>query len=174
MRLSEAWRRADRLPSVIVTAASADHKIISEAMQACRKKGRVVLVGDVGLNLKRADIYEKELDFLVSTSYGPGRYDRRYEEDGLEYPIGQVRWTENRNMAEYLELLAAGRVRLEPMLQARYPLAEAAAAYAALGAGPGAPLAALLEYSEGAVGTGGRRGGARTMSQQEATLGLHP
>lgn len=138
----------------IITAASESDALVSLAFRLCRKKGRVVLVGDVGLNLKRADIYEKELDFLVSTSYGPGRYDRRYEEDGLEYPIGQVRWTENRNMAEYLELLAAGRVRLGPMLQARFPLEKAAEAYAALGAGPGAPLAALLEYPEGSGGAG--------------------
>lgn len=154
--LQQIYRATDGFGAdgAIITAASDSDALVSLAFRLCRKKGRVVLVGDVGLNLKRADIYEKELDFLVSTSYGPGRYDRRYEEDGLEYPIGQVRWTENRNMAEYLELLTAGRVRLEPMLQARYPLAEAAAAYAALGAGPGAPLAALLEYPEGAGGTG--------------------
>ena len=75
----------------------------------CRKKGRVVLVGDVGLNLNRADFYVKEIDFLISTSYGPGRYDQRYEEHGLDYPIGYVRWTENRNMHEYLRLIDDGR-----------------------------------------------------------------
>ena len=70
-----------------------------------RFEGRVVLVGDVGLHLNRADFYAKELDFFISSSYGPGRYDRIYEEQGLDYPVAFVRWTENRNMAEYLHLL---------------------------------------------------------------------
>lgn len=133
----------------ILTAASESDALVSLAFRLCRKKGRVVLVGDVGLNLKRADIYEKELDFLVSTSYGPGRYDRRYEEEGLDYPIGQVRWTENRNMQEYLALLAAGRVRPGALLETKYPVADAAAAYAALAGG--GRLAALLEYPGTAI-----------------------
>ena len=100
---------------VIVTAASPSNEIIATAFRMCRRKARVVLVGDVGLDIKRADIYAKELDFLVSTSYGPGRYDRVYEESGLDYPIAYVRWTENRNLAEYLRQIAAGRVRLDGM-----------------------------------------------------------
>src|SRR4029077_13969017 len=95
---------------VIITAASPSDAVVSTAFKMCRKKGRVVLVGDVGLNLNRADFYEKELDFFISTSYGPGRYDRQYEEKGLDYPVGFVRWTENRNMGEYLRLLAGGQV----------------------------------------------------------------
>ena len=134
----------------IITAASDSDALVSLAFRLCRKKGRVVLVGDVGLNLKRADIYEKELDFLVSTSYGPGRYDRRYEEEGLDYPIGQVRWTENRNMQEYLALLAAGRVKPVALLETKYPVSDAAAAYAGLAGG--SRLAALLEYPEASQG----------------------
>ena len=88
--------------AVLITAATESDEVVRQAMQACRKKGRVVLVGDVGLHLQRADIYEKELDFLISTSYGPGRYDDVYEQEGQDYPIGYVRWTENRNMEEYL------------------------------------------------------------------------
>lgn len=132
---------------VVITAAGSSDEILSLAFRICRKKGRVVLVGDVGLNIQRADIYEKELDFLVSSSYGPGRYDRRYEEDGLDYPIGYVRWTENRNMAEYLALLAAGRVRADVLTATRVALDAAPAAYAALGAGEARPLAVVLEYS---------------------------
>jgi predicted dehydrogenase/threonine dehydrogenase-like Zn-dependent dehydrogenase len=134
---------------VIVTAATPSDAVISTAFRMCRRKGRVVLVGDVGLHLDRADIYAKELDFLVSTSYGPGRYDRRYEEEGLDYPIGYVRWTENRNLAEYLRLFADGRVDLGPLLAARWPLDEAAAAYAALRAGDERPIAAILDYPAG-------------------------
>jgi len=128
----------------LITASSGSDSIVSLAFRLCRKKGRVVLVGDVGLNLNRADIYEKELDFLVSTSYGPGRYDRRYEEDGLDYPIGHVRWTENRNMAEYLALLAAGRIRVDQLIAGRYPVENAPAAYKSLN--EGGALLALLQY----------------------------
>lgn len=131
---------------VVVTAASPSDAILSTAFRMCRRKGRVVLVGDVGLHLDRADIYPKELDFLVSTSYGPGRYDRNYEERGLDYPAAYVRWTENRNMAEYLRLVAEGRVRVEPLAERVYPVAEAGAAYAALGAEGERPLVALLSY----------------------------
>lgn len=101
---------------VVITAAAQSSEIISAAFQMCRKKGRVVLVGDVGLDLKRDDIYEKELDFLISTSYGPGRYDYNYEEKGKEYPLAYVRWSENRNMKEYLRLLATKKVDIDPLI----------------------------------------------------------
>jgi predicted dehydrogenase/threonine dehydrogenase-like Zn-dependent dehydrogenase len=137
--------------AVIVTAATAAHDLINHSMAACRRKGRVVLVGDVGLNLQRDALYSRELDFLVSTSYGPGRYDADYEEAGIDYPLPYVRWTENRNMAAYLELLAEGRVTLEPLSRQSWPVAEAASAYAALGGEGAKPLVALLEYPPGAL-----------------------
>lgn len=130
---------------VIITAATPSDAVASSAFKMCRKKGRVVLVGDVGLNLNRADFYVKEIDFLISTSYGPGRYDQRYEEQGLDYPISYVRWTENRNMAEYLRLIGDGRVQIAPLVAARFPIEEAAAAYAAIG-GADKPLVVLLTY----------------------------
>lgn len=130
---------------VIITAATSSDAVVSSAFRMCRKKGRVVLVGDVGLNLNRSDFYVKELDFRISTSYGPGRYDQRYEEQGLDYPISYVRWTENRNMAQYLRLIAEGRVQVAPLVAARYPIAEATAAYAAI-EGADKPLVVLLTY----------------------------
>jgi predicted dehydrogenase/threonine dehydrogenase-like Zn-dependent dehydrogenase len=137
---------------VIITAAAASNAIVSAAFRMCRRKGRVVLVGDVGLDLDREDIYRKELDFFVSTSYGPGRYDERYEEHGVDYPVGYVRWTENRNMAEYLRLIAAGRVRVQPLVASVHPVDEADQAYAAL-SGDARPLMVLLSYpqAEGAA-----------------------
>ena len=117
-------------------------------MQACRKKGRVVLVGDVGLHLQRSDMYEKELDFLISTSYGPGRYDDVYELEGQDYPIGYVRWTENRNMEEYLRLLAEGRVSLDGLGQETFPVDDAETAYEALKSSETKPLLVLLSYPE--------------------------
>jgi predicted dehydrogenase/threonine dehydrogenase-like Zn-dependent dehydrogenase len=132
--------------AVIITAASPSDAVVSKAFKVCRKKGRVILVGDVGLNLNRSDFYSKEIDFLISTSYGPGRYDERYEEGGLDYPIGYVRWTENRNMAEYLRLIADGRVQVTPMVSARFPIEEVTAAYATID-GSSKPLVALITYS---------------------------
>ncbi len=131
---------------VIITAAASTSEIVSTAFRMCRRKGRVVLVGDVGLDIKREDIYTKELDFFISTSYGPGRYDARYEEHGLDYPIGYVRWTENRNMAEYLRLVAEGRIDLDAMIARVYPVDEAPAAYEALKSGADRPLMVLLSY----------------------------
>lgn len=134
--------------AVIVTAATESNQVISEAMQACRKKGRVVLVGDVGLDLNRADFYKKELDFLISTSYGPGRYDPFYEEDGRDYPIAYVRWTENRNMQAYVDLLTKGKVRLGNLYHPPYPIDKAGEAYDALKGSGDKPLLVLLEYPE--------------------------
>lgn len=131
---------------VIITAATSSDQVMSTAFAMCRKKGRVVLVGDVGLNLNRADFYQKELDFYISSSYGPGRYDANYEEHGVDYPIGYVRWTENRNMAEYLRQVADGHVRLDPLLTATYPLDEATEAYNALSDPNTKPLMVLLSY----------------------------
>ena len=131
---------------VLITAATRSDAVVSNAFRMCRKKGRVVLIGDVGLDLNRADFYEKELDFFISSSYGPGRYDRRYEEGGLDYPVGYVRWTENRNMAEYLRQLADGRVRVRPLIGATWPVEQAADAYAALEDPSDRPIAAVLSY----------------------------
>jgi predicted dehydrogenase len=132
------------LDAVILTAATASHEPINLAMRLARRKGRVVVVGDVGLHAERQEMYRKELDLLMSTSYGPGRYDPLYEEDGVDYPFGYVRWTENRNMAAYLDLVATGRVRLEGLIPAPMPLADAARAYETLREGDG-PLTVLLE-----------------------------
>ena len=133
---------------VIIAAATPSDAVASTAFRMCRRKGRVVLVGDVGLHLNRADFYQKEIDFLISSSYGPGRYDHRYEEQGLDYPAAYVRWTENRNMAEYLRLLAEGRVRVAPLVTGTFPVDRADDAYAELQRAPAAHLMVLLHYPE--------------------------
>ena len=109
--------------------ASPSNDIVSSAFSFCRKKGRVVLVGDVGLNLNRDDFYLKELDFFISSSYGPGRYDSNYEELGLDYPIGYVRWTENRNMAEYIRLISINKVSIDPLISNIYNVSDIESAY---------------------------------------------
>jgi predicted dehydrogenase/threonine dehydrogenase-like Zn-dependent dehydrogenase len=131
---------------VIITAATPSDAVMSTAFKMCRRKGRVVLVGDVGLNLNRADFYNKEIDFFISTSYGPGRYDNRYEEQGYDYPVAYVRWTENRNMSEYLRLLSERKLDLEPLKICVFPVDKTTEAYDAL-KGADRPLMVVLEYS---------------------------
>ncbi|HYG74486.1 MAG TPA: bi-domain-containing oxidoreductase [Planctomycetota bacterium] len=133
---------------VIITAATPSDAVVSTAFKMCRRKGRVVLVGDVGLHLQREDFYQKEIDFLISTSYGPGRYDRNYEEKNMEYPIAYVRWTENRNMIEYLRLLAEKKVNIAPLISDTFPVTESEAAYNKLKTGGGKSLIVLLKYPE--------------------------
>ena len=131
---------------VIITAATASNGPLSEAFQMCRRKGRVVLVGVVGPEFKREDMYPKELDFVISTSYGPGRYDEQYERLGHDYPYGYVRWTEKRNMEAYLHMIAAGSVRLDRILTDRFPVEEAPLAYDAF-ASEQKPLLVALTYA---------------------------
>ncbi|MBN1265945.1 MAG: bi-domain-containing oxidoreductase [Anaerolineales bacterium] len=132
--------------STIITAASEGNELVQQAMEVTRKKGRVVVVGAVGLGLQRSPFYEKEIDFLISTSYGPGRYDPRYENQGLDYPYAYVRWTERRNMAEYLRLIAADRVKLDDVLEKEVDLSQAAYAYQMLDSGDPRPLGVVLCY----------------------------
>ena len=131
--------------AVIVTAGGSTDQIISQAFNMCRKKGRVVLVGDVGLGMKRSDIFQKELEFRISTSYGPGRYDPTYEEGGIDYPISYVRWTENRNMEEYLRLLQSNKVVLKNLITNVVNIDDAAEAYQALKEGS-SDLMVLIRY----------------------------
>lgn len=133
---------------VIVTAATSSDELLSQSFKMCRRKGRVVLVGVAGMNLKREDMYRKELDFLISTSYGPGRYDSNYEEKGQDYPYGYVRFTEKRNLESYLRLLADGRLRIDDMIEKIYPAEESGEAYEVLKTGENRPLIVLLKYAE--------------------------
>jgi predicted dehydrogenase len=115
-------------------------------MKCCRRKARVVIVGDVSLHIERADLYAKELDVLISTSYGPGRYDPVYAEGGHDYPIADVRWTENRNMQAYLGLISQGAMRLEPLRAGVFDVDRAAQAYDALKSAE--RMIAILSYPE--------------------------
>ena len=132
---------------VIITAASSSDQIISDAFKMCRKKGKVVLVGDIGLNINRADIYAKELDFKISTSYGPGRYDNQYEEKGIDYPVSYVRWTENRNIQSYLSLLAQAKISLDHINANIFDIDDAGKAYRSL-ADDSKPMLAYLQYQD--------------------------
>src|ERR1043166_4668985 len=140
-----AFSRGRGIDAVLITAATRSSEPVHQAALMCRKRGRIVLVGVAGLELSRADFYEKELSFQVSCSYGPGRYDPQYEERGVDYPVGFVRWTEQRNFEAVLDMMADGRLDVSPLLSHRFPISEAAAAYRAL-SGSAPSLGILLEY----------------------------
>jgi predicted dehydrogenase len=130
---------------VLITAATSSSEPVHVAAQACRQRGRIVLVGVTGLELRRDLFYKKELSFQVSCSYGPGRYDHAYEQQGHDYPIGFVRWTEQRNFQAVLHALANGSLRTEPLISHRFPIEQAAAAYELLSS-PEPSLGILLRY----------------------------
>lgn len=140
-----AFSRGSGVDGVIITASSKSSDPVVQAARMCRKRGRIVLVGVTGLELNRSDFYEKELSFQVSCSYGPGRYDPAYEEQGHDYPIGFVRWTEQRNFEAVLDLMAAGQIDTSTLITHRFAFAEATAAYSAIFDEKGA-LGILLKY----------------------------
>lgn len=129
---------------VLITASDRESEVVSQAARMSRRRGKIVLIGVVGLNLSRAEFYEKELTFQVSCSYGPGRYDDDYEQKGLDYPLPYVRWTENRNFQAVLQLLATGLLDVQPFITEVVPLAEYDKIYGEIGASRA--IASLLSY----------------------------
>jgi predicted dehydrogenase/NADPH:quinone reductase-like Zn-dependent oxidoreductase len=133
--------------ATLITAATSAPGICQNAIEMTRRKGRVVVVGAVPLEFERDPFYRNEIDFLISGSYGPGRYDPAYEEGGQDYPYAYVRWTENRNMQAIVQMIADGTLRLDRLISAEYAFAEADQAFAALSAeGPARPLGVVLKY----------------------------
>lgn len=133
--------------AVLITAATDSDEPVRNAARMCRQRGRIVLVGVAGLNLSRADFYEKELTFQVSCSYGPGRYDPDYEEGGQDYPFGLVRWTEQRNFEAFLGIVADKGIDLGPLKTGEFPVAQAVEAYAMIGRDP-LCLGVMLRFSD--------------------------
>ena len=140
-----AFSRGRGADAVIITAATKSNEPMHQAARMSRKRGRIVLVGVVGLELSRADFFEKELTFQVSCSYGPGRYDPAYEDKGNDYPVGFVRWTEQRNFEAVLDMLADRRLDAQALVSHRFELSRVEEAYA-LVAGAGPSLGIVLEY----------------------------
>ncbi len=137
----------DGADAVIVAARTQSSAPVNQAFEICRERGRVVIVGAVGMELEREQYYRKEIDLRISRSYGPGRYDPQYEQKGMAYPLGYVRWTETRNLAAFLELVAQGKVAVKPLISAEYDIAQAAEAYSAATAGDADSVAVLFRYT---------------------------
>jgi predicted dehydrogenase/threonine dehydrogenase-like Zn-dependent dehydrogenase len=137
-------RGADR---TLITAATKSNAVVNLAMDVTRQKGTVVLVGDVGLKIEREVFYRKEIDVLMSTSYGPGRYDPVYEAEGHDYPFAYVRWTINRNVQTYLDLIAKGRLQIQPLVDRVVAVEETPVIYRELADADGSqPLGVLIRY----------------------------
>jgi predicted dehydrogenase/threonine dehydrogenase-like Zn-dependent dehydrogenase len=132
---------------VIITASAKGDDIVSQAARMSRKRGRIILVGVVGLHISRAEFYEKELTFQVSCSYGPGRYDEAYEQKGQDYPIGFVRWTEKRNFEAVLQAISAGQLDVKSLITRRVKLEDYAQVYGNMG--KSGAIASILVYPEG-------------------------
>jgi predicted dehydrogenase/threonine dehydrogenase-like Zn-dependent dehydrogenase len=147
--VSEVQTRTQQLgvDATLITAATSTPGICQSALEMTRRKGRVVVVGAVPLEFDRDPFYRNEIDFLISSSYGPGRYDSTYEEGGQDYPYAYVRWTENRNMQAILQMIADGTLRLDRLISAEYPIEEADQAFETLSAeGAERPLGVVLKY----------------------------
>ena len=141
---AKAFSRGLGVDAVIITASTRSNEPVSQAATMCRKRGRVVLVGVVGLELSRSDFYEKEISFQVSCSYGPGRYDNEYEEKGNDYPVGFVRWTQQRNFEAVLDLMSSGAIDMKPLISRRFEIEDAVDAYKHLD--DSSSLGILLNY----------------------------
>jgi len=144
--LAMQFSRGAGVDGVIITASTKSSDPVSQAAQMSRQRGRIILVGVTGLELNRSEFYNKELSFQVSCSYGPGRYDPSYEDNGSDYPIGFVRWTEQRNFEAVLDMMAAKKIDVTPLISHRFKFENAPKAYELLTTNKTA-LGILLEYS---------------------------
>lgn len=178
VREVQSFTRGNGADAVIITAATTSNQPVELAIQCTRKRGTVVVVGAVGMDIPRSPFYEKEINFRISCSYGPGRYDPNYEERGRDYPIGFVRWTENRNMEAVLDMMAQQRLNMRALITHRIPVEQSLGAYEIITAKKQENyLGILIQYpSTSETPTGVRRIELRTpaprKSSKTATLGF--
>lgn len=144
------WTNGHGADAVLFTAATHSDEPLSQSFQMCRKKGKVVLLGVSGMSIKRDDMYKNEIDFIISTSYGPGRYDPEYESKGVDYPYAYVRWTENRNIYNFLELIRDGVVKVEKISPKIYGIEQAEQAYEGVKNDPSNHIITILDYTQDA------------------------
>ena len=145
VKFVESYTNGIGADGVIITASNKSNEIISQSAQMCRKLGRIVLVGVIGLDISRADFYNKEITFQVSCSYGPGRYDENYEQKGNDYPIGYVRWTEKRNFEAVLTALSKSTLNVKPLITEKIPLLDYNKIYGDMGSSKS--IASILDYN---------------------------
>ncbi len=157
--------------AVLITASAKSNVVISHAAKMCRKRGRIVLVGVIGLDIQRADFYEKELTFQVSCSYGPGRYEEEYEQKGMDYPIGFVRWTEQRNFEAVLNAIARKTVNVNALITEVVDLENYLEIYGDMG--NSRSIASILKYNvEGPLGSTKVNVGEQSFVKSVGTIGI--
>ncbi|MSR65537.1 MAG: oxidoreductase [Verrucomicrobiae bacterium] len=148
--IAKALTNGHGVDAVLITASTSSNDPVELAAQLSRDRGRVIMVGVTGMNIPRAPYFEKELSFSLSRSYGPGRYDPDYEQKGIDYPFGYVRWTENRNMSAFLDLIAQKKINLLPLITHQFPIDRAVEAYDLItGKKPEKFLGVLIQYETG-------------------------
>lgn len=145
VKFVESYTNGIGADGVIITASNKSNEIISQSANMCRKRGRIILVGVIGLDISRADFYEKEISFQVSCSYGAGRYDEEYEQKGHDYPIGYVRWTEKRNFEAVLNAISKKNLDVNPLISDRTPLNDYMKIYGDMSNSKS--IASILEYT---------------------------
>lgn len=146
VKLIETITQGHGADAILFAAATTESKALAQAFQMSKRKGKVLLMGVSGMELNRKDMYSGEIDFHISTSYGPGRYDSNYEENGKDYPYSYVRWTEGRNFEEYLRLLATKEVILDKLISEVFPIENSGKAFESLKSNEHKPLIVLLDY----------------------------
>jgi predicted dehydrogenase/threonine dehydrogenase-like Zn-dependent dehydrogenase len=174
LAVAEAFSGGQGMDGVLITAATSSNEPVAQGARMCRKRGRIVLIGVVGLELNRADFYHKELSFQVSCSYGPGRYDPEYEEKGNDYPLGFVRWTEQRNFEAVLDMMASRALDVKPLITHRFAFDAAPAAYELLATGAQPYLGILLEYAADQVASVQTRTVVWDRETSRSTTGTEP
>ncbi|MBA2613503.1 MAG: Gfo/Idh/MocA family oxidoreductase [Bacteroidetes bacterium] len=170
--LIQQFSNGNGIDAVIITAGSSSLDPIEFAGSSARKKGKVVIVGAVPTGFDRVNYFKKELDLRMSMSYGPGRYDINYEEKGIDYPIGYVRWTENRNMQSYIDLLASKAINVEPLISHTYTLENAPNAYDMILAKEEAFNGVLIKYDEAKKLVSSIELNKKTISKEDANIGM--
>lgn len=155
---------------VIITASNTSDEIIHQAAEMSRQRGRIILVGVVGLNIRRDDFYKKELSFQVSCSYGPGRYDENYEQKGQDYPIGYVRWTEKRNFEAILQAISSGQLNVRPLITERVPLEKYERIYGDMR--KSGSIASILVYPENSKHSASIQVSVQSLQGQKGVFGI--
>ena len=148
LKIAERFSAGQGIDAVLITAATDSNEPVTQAARMCRQRGRIVLTGVTGLALDRADFYKKEISFQVSCSYGPGRYEEAYEGRGIDYPLGLVRWTEQRNFQAVLQLMEGAQLDVRPLISHRFAFGSAGAAYDLLADRAKPSLGIVLDYKE--------------------------
>src|SRR5258706_884194 len=149
---SQAFTANRGFDAIIICADTSSNDPVELAGAIARNRARVVATGAVGLSIPRKVYYEKEISFINSRSYGPGRYDANYEENGVDYPIGYVRWTEGRNFQSIVDLMASGKLKVQPLITHRFPIEKGTKAYDIITGKKKEPfLGVLITYPEGKI-----------------------